>query len=82
MYHAERYHLDFASPMAIAGENKDIHVFVHDFFHFHYNEYNDATGKAKKFFKKVQSMQIVCALVNKHFRATYSSSSGFTKLLK
>ena len=53
MYHAERYHLDFASPMAIAGEKKDIHVFANDFFNFRYNEYNDATGKAKKFFKKV-----------------------------
>lgn len=54
MYQAERYHSEFSSPMAIAGVDNNIHLFVNDFVRFHYNdELNDVMGKVKKFFKKV-----------------------------
>lgn len=56
MYHAQRYHKDFASPMAVVN---DAHIFINDFVVFYHVEiFCKTIGKVIKFFMKVEYMYV------------------------
>ena len=63
MYQAQRYHKDFASPMAVVN---DAHIFINDFVVFYHEIFCKIIGKVIKFFMKVKYMYIMhsCTCIN------------------
>ena len=50
MFHARKYHLEFASPMIV---HNNLHIYVNDFIRFEHSVLGASVGKILKYYKKV-----------------------------
>ena len=61
MFHANHWHVEFATPKIVL--NKE-HIYVNDFIIFHHPLFNQTIGKVLKFFKKVLLLCISYIIIN------------------